>query len=64
MRFITLKKEQNNYDVLLLLRLQLSHLFFILNSVIFVDEGRKNISCPRVQGTLATPLLKQSWKMT
>jgi len=44
MRFITLKKEQNNYDVLLLL-LQISHLSFISNSVVFVDReggrGRK-----------------------
>jgi len=64
MRFITLKKEQNNYDVLLLLLPQLSHLFFISYSVVFVDEGRKNISCRRAQGTLATSLLKLSWKMT
>jgi len=26
------------------------------NSVVFVDKGRKNISCPRAQGTLATSL--------
>jgi len=31
-------------------------LFFTSNSVAFVDRGRKNISCPRAQGTLATPL--------
>jgi len=31
-------------------------LFFISNSVVFVDKGRKNISWPRAQGTLATPL--------
>jgi len=31
--------------------------------LVFVDGGRKNISCPRAQGTLATPLLKQSWKV-
>jgi len=37
--------------------LLLSHLFFTSNSVVFVDEVRKNISCPRAQGTLATPLL-------
>jgi len=32
------------------------HLFFISKSVVFVDRRRKNISCPRAQGTLATPL--------
>jgi len=30
---------------------------FTSNSVLFVDSGCKNMSCPRVQGTLATPLL-------
>jgi len=35
----------------------LLHLFFNSNSVIFVEGGRKNISCPRAHGTLATPLL-------
>jgi len=34
----------------------LLHLFFTSNSVVFVDKGRKSISCPRAQGTLATPL--------
>jgi len=34
----------------------LLHLFFPSNSVVFVDGGRKNISCPWVQGTLATSL--------
>jgi len=29
---------------------------FTSNSVVFVDGGSKNISCPRTQGTLATPL--------
>jgi len=46
MRFITLEKEQI---------LHLSN-FFTSNSVVFVDRGGKNISCPRVQDTLATPL--------
>jgi len=32
------------------------HLFFNSNSVSFVEGGQKNISCPRAQGTLATPL--------
>jgi len=36
----------------------LLHLFFTSNRcVVFVDEGRKNISCPRAQGTVATALL-------
>jgi len=35
----------------------LLHLYFNSNSVSFVEGGRKNISCPRVQDTLATPLL-------
>jgi len=34
----------------------LLHLFFTSNSVVFVDGGCKNISCPMAQGTLATPL--------
>jgi len=41
MRFITLKKKKIiTVDVLLLLLPQLSLLFFILNSVVFVDGGR------------------------
>jgi len=32
-------------------------LFFTSNSVVFVDRGRKNISCPRAQDTLAPPLI-------
>jgi len=32
------------------------HLFFTSNSVVFVDGERKNISCPRAQSTLTTPL--------
>jgi len=35
---------------------ELLHLFFSSNSVVFVDRRRNNISCPRAQGTLATPL--------
>jgi len=34
----------------------LLHLFFISNLEVFVDRGRKNVSCPRAQGTLAMPL--------
>jgi len=33
------------------------HLLLTSNSAVFVDRGSKNISCPRTQGTLATPLL-------
>jgi len=29
---------------------------FTLNYVVFVDKGRKNISCPKAQGALATSL--------
>jgi len=35
-------------------------LLFISNSVVFVDRVCKNISCPRVQGILATPLPGQA----
>jgi len=56
MCFITLKKNKiTAINVLLLLLTQLSHLFFVSNSVVFVDEGHKNVSCPRAQGP--TPLL-------
>jgi len=34
----------------------LLHPFFTSNFVVFVDRGRKNISCPRAQGILATLL--------
>jgi len=44
MHFIPLKKEPSNCSK------------FNLNSVIFVEGEHKNISCPRAQGTLATPL--------
>jgi len=56
MRFITLKTGQNyTVNVLLLL---LPHIctYFHFKLCRFVDRGRKNISCPKVQGTLATPL--------
>jgi len=35
----------------------LLHLFFTSNSVSLVEGERKNISCPKAQGTLATPLM-------
>jgi len=50
MRFIILKKRTNFASSKLL------RLFFTLNSVVFLDRERKNISCPRAQGTLVTPL--------
>jgi len=34
----------------------LLYLFFTSNSAAFVDWGRKNISCPKMQDTLAKPL--------
>jgi len=34
----------------------LLQVFFFSNYVVFVDRGRKIISCSRAQGTLATPL--------
>jgi len=58
MHFITLKKENSNcskYSAFA--SFALMHLFFNSNSVNFVEGGRKNISCPRAQGTLATPLV-------
>jgi len=49
--FITpLKKEKTTVNVLFASS-ALLHLFFIPNSVIFVDRERKNISYHRVQGT-------------
>jgi len=57
MHFILLKKETSNYSKFSAFASStLLHLFFNLNSVIFVEGGRKNISCPRAHGTLATPL--------
>jgi len=35
------------------------HLFFTSKSVVYVDGGRKSISCTRAQNTLATPLSAQ-----
>jgi len=48
------QKEKNNYSTSAFAFL---HLFFTSNSVVFVNGGRKNVSCPRAQGTLATPLV-------
>jgi len=54
-----LKKEQDNYSKCSAFASSaLLHLFFTLNSVVFDDGERKNISCSRAQGTLATPLGK------
>jgi len=58
MRFITLKKIPTG-NVLFLL---LPHFcdYFSLQIVVFVDRGRKNISCSMAQGTLATPLVRDT----
>jgi len=56
MHFITLKKEPSNYSKCsAFVSSALLHLFFNSNFVSFVEGGRKNISCPRAHGTLATP---------
>jgi len=33
--------------------------YFSLQTLVFGDGGRKNVSCPMAQGTQATPLLAQ-----
>jgi len=48
-----LLSKQNKFCIF-----QILQLFFTPNSVTFVDKRRKNISCPRAQGTLATPLIR------
>jgi len=58
MRFIPLKKEPSNYCKCSTFASALLHLFFNSSSVSLVEGERKNISCPRAQGILATPLLK------
>jgi len=61
MHFIPLKKEPSNYSkYTAFASFALLHVFFNSNSVSFVKGGRKNISCPRAQGTLATPLLSST----
>jgi len=60
MYFIPLKKEPSNYSKCPTFDSPaLLHLFFNSNSVCLVEGGRKNISCPRAQGTLATPLISR-----
>jgi len=57
--FYPLQKKQNNYSKCSAFASSiLFHLFFTSNSVVFVDGGYKNTSCPRAQETLATPLLE------
>jgi len=57
MNFIPLKKEPSNYNKCSAFASSaLLHLSFNLNSVSFIEGGRKNISCLRVEGTLAMPL--------
>jgi len=43
--------------------LKFLQLFFTSNSVVFVGRGRKNISCSRAQGTLATSLIWNTRKL-
>jgi len=55
---IPLTKEPSNYcKCSTFASSALLHLIFNSNSLSFVERGRKNISCSRAQGTLATPLL-------
>jgi len=57
---LSLEKEKNNYSKCSAFAFfALLHLFFTSNSVVFVDGERKNVSCPRAQGTLATPVIVQ-----
>jgi len=58
MHFIPLKKESSNYSKYFAFASSaLLNQFFNSNSVSFVEGWRKNISCPKAQGTLATPLV-------
>jgi len=63
MHFIPLKKETSNYSKCsAFTSFALFHPFFFnSNSVSFVEGGRKNISCSRAQGSLATPLVMGVW---
>jgi len=55
MRFITLKKEQNNYSKCSAFASSAAFvLIFHFKFYSFVDGGLKNISCPKAQYTLAT----------
>jgi len=59
MRYIPLQNEPNNNKICCdfkVISSVLLHLIFTANFVDFVDGGRKNVSCPRAQDTLATPL--------
>jgi len=60
MHFMTLKKNKITIvKCSTFASYALLHLFFTLNSVVYVDGGRKNIFCPRTeqQDILAKPLL-------
>jgi len=52
------KKKQNNYSIICsaFTSSVLLHLFFTLQFLL--TGGRKSVSCPRAQGTLATPLTR------
>jgi len=54
--FYYLKKNNNCSKCSAFASFALLHLFFTSNSVVFVDRGRKNVSCSRAQSKLATPL--------
>jgi len=57
MHFIPLKKEPSNYSKSSAFASSAHlHQFFNSNSVSFVEGGRENISHPKAQGILATPL--------
>jgi len=65
MRFIAYEKEKNICSKCsTVASFALLHLSFTSNSVVCVDGGRKNVSCPRAQGTLATPLTVHQQKRT
>jgi len=53
---LTSKKDKMTHACSAVTLSALLHLFFTSSSCRFYDGERKNIACPRVQGTLATPL--------
>jgi len=55
------RNKVTTVNALFLLLPHFLHLFFTSNSVVLLTRGAcKNISCPKVQGTLATPLLPET----
>jgi len=49
--YSTEKETSNYYECSAFASSALLHIFLNSNSVSFVEGGRKNISCPRAQGT-------------